>query len=252
MQEKSKGILAYASNTATVDYVGIAKQTLALASSQLNIPYTLITPDTPSNWQNFRKDIDTNQAVPWNNFDRYRCYEHSPYDQTLVIDVDYLVTTKRLLSVFCSGQNLLLCHKNNCLYEPTPARQQLQPVWATVFYFAKSVQAEMFFQLVGKIQRNWEYYRTFFGLQQSQFRNDYAFAMAELISSGYKLTKHTALPWHITTVDKTPEEIDVNNNWIVVRDSAGALILPRQDLHVMSKAWLQTSKLQNFISKALA
>ena len=83
MQERSKGILAYACNTATVDYIGIAKQTLALASAQLNIPYTLITPETPSNWQNFRKDIDTNQAVPWNNFDRYRCYEHSPYDQRL-------------------------------------------------------------------------------------------------------------------------------------------------------------------------
>ena len=41
--EKSRGILAFAYNTETTNYEIIAKQTLALASHTLGLPYTLIT-----------------------------------------------------------------------------------------------------------------------------------------------------------------------------------------------------------------
>lgn len=251
MQERSKGLLAYASNTDTVDYVSIAKQTLELASAQLGIPYTLITPPAVENWSNYRIDVDTHRAVAWNNFNRYMCYEQSPYDQTIVIDVDYLVLTPRLNLLFDTPQDLVLCHNNTFLYNPVESKNQLDPVWATVFYFTKTEKSQAFFYLVGKIQRNWEYYRILFSLSQKQFRNDYAFAMAELIINGYGFNKATRMPLSLLTVDKTPEQIDLGKDWLVIRDSDKANILPRQDLHVMSKSWLQSKHLSELISKAM-
>ena len=250
MQEKSRGLLAYAINTNTVDYVGIAHATLKLASHHLGIPYTLITPDAQDSWQNYRTDIDTHAPVSWNNFDRYRCFEHSPYEQTIVIDVDYLVLTPRLNQLFAIQQDLVLCHDNRLMYQPLESGAVIDPVWATVFYFTKNKKNESFFYLAGKVQRNWEYYKNFFGIPHRQFRNDYAFAIAELITNGYAKCPATRLPWHITTVDRTPKDIEINDKWLIIRDNDKANILPRQDLHVMSKSWLQSSKLTDFIAEA--
>lgn len=250
MPEKSKGILAFASNTATVDYHSIAQRTMTLASCMLGLPYTIVSPEQPVDWKNYRLDIDTKQPVTWNNYGRHMAYEVSPYDQTLVLDVDYLVTTDRLLDLFATDQDLICCHDNQSLSKPSFYHQELRPVWATVFYFTKTPRTKQFFELVGKVQRNWEYYRTFFGIPQIQYRNDYAFAMAELVINGYIPTASTNMPWHITTVDQAPDSIDINQNWIVIREQTGATVLPRQDLHVMSKTWLQSTALDEFIQKA--
>jgi hypothetical protein len=90
----------------------------------------------------------------------------------------------------------------------------------------------------------------FFGILQSNFRNDMAFAMAEKILHGYTLPEYTRMPWGITTVDAPVQQIDINQDWMVVRTEHGADVLPRQDLHVQSKAWLQSSGFDQFLSKA--
>jgi hypothetical protein len=58
------------------------------------------------------------------------------------------------------------------------------------------------------------------------------------------------MPWGITTVDAPVQQIDINQDWMVVRTEHGADILPRQDLHVQSKTWLQSASFDQFINKA--
>ena len=91
--EKSRGIIALANNTSSIDYQGIAKKTLELASHHLNIPYQVISTATPEHWANHRNDIDTQQRVAWLNHNRFQVYDLSPWDETIVIDADYLVTS---------------------------------------------------------------------------------------------------------------------------------------------------------------
>ena len=76
--EKSRGILAFAFNTDTTDYVSIANKTLKLASQKLNLPYTLITETSDNSFYNSRFDIDSNTFVNWRNFNRFSAYELSP------------------------------------------------------------------------------------------------------------------------------------------------------------------------------
>ena len=85
--EKSRGILAFAYNVETIDYVSIAQSTLKLASKNLNLPYTLITDKEFKNESlNSRLDIDSGNFIQWRNAGRHHAYELSPYDETLVID----------------------------------------------------------------------------------------------------------------------------------------------------------------------
>ena len=57
---KSRGILAFAYNTPTTNYIDIATKTLSVASKKLNLPYTLITDDANTQLFNQRFDIDLN------------------------------------------------------------------------------------------------------------------------------------------------------------------------------------------------
>lgn len=247
--EKSKGILAFANNTSSIDYESIGARTLALAGQSLALPTKLVTGQQQDNWHNTRRDVDSKQSVEWNNHSRWQCYELSPWDQTLVIDIDLLVMTDRLLKLFDNLQDYQLCHSNNTLF--TQDHNSFAPVWATVFAFEKTPAAEDFFGLVGRIQRNWNYYRTLFGIVQLEFRNDYAFAMAEIILGGHSRPQHTRMPWGITTVDTPITNIEWSGEWLVVRTEETARVLPRCDLHVMSKAWLQTSALDLLIQGAM-
>jgi hypothetical protein len=243
--EKSKGVLAFANNTPTTDYESIGARTLELAGQSLGLPTKLITGQQQADWHNMRRDVDTLQPVAWNNHSRWQCYELTPWDQTLVIDIDLLVMTDRLLRLFDHLQDYQLCHHNTTLF--TQDAVSFAPVWATVFAFEKTPAAKDFFELVGRIQRNWNYYRMLFGIVQIEFRNDYAFAMAEIILGGHTRTQQSRMPWGITTVDAPVDNIEWVNDWLVVRTADTARVLPRCDLHVMSKAWLQTPALDVLI-----
>lgn len=244
--EKSKGILAFASNTPDVNYEEIAKKTLWLAKVSTGLPIHLELIRPPERWHNIRTDIDSKKIVKWNNYGRCNAYDVTPFDETIVVDIDLLITTNRLVSLFDYPGDYLLCHNNTQLSGETV--QDI--VWATVFMFRKTPASKQFFELVGRIQRNWDYYKVLFGLKIGNFRNDYAFAIAERILGGHTQPLHTRMPFGITTVDYPIKSIDINDSWMVVRNEDNASILPRTDLHVMSKAWLQSPALDKFIKDA--
>ena len=147
---KSRGILAFAHNTEETDYVGIANRTLDLASHVLNLPYTIITEAGPQT-NNTRFSIDFDRFVEWKNGDRHRAYELSPYDETLVIDVDYVVQDRSLLQIFDTSWDYILQRNSHMLFQDelqTMGPTSLPFVWATVFAFRKTPRAQMFFDLV--------------------------------------------------------------------------------------------------------
>ena len=121
---KSRGVLLFAFNS-SIDYVKIAKQCARLVKSNLNLPVTLITDDPTTDWcdnvilvtndvENYKSALDLSS---WKNFDRYRAYELSPYDETLVIDTDYLVLDNSLLNLFGMEYDYRIMESNNTIDE---------------------------------------------------------------------------------------------------------------------------------------
>lgn len=260
--EKSKGVVVFAWNTATVDYVRIANQAARLIHQTLNLPVTLIT-DQPHTYTNIDQTIivANNHSnvrkgyanlTAWRNGDRYRAYELSPYDQTLLLDSDYLqldCSLSKLFEVTTDYQIMVDNQFISAAHNPLMGPISLPMAWATAVVFKKTPKARQLFDLVGRVQRNYDYYRKLYHIQATNFRNDYAFAIANNIINGYTLDQQHCIPQTMLTIDGLIKNIEINNNKLIVRTSDTAHILPRQNIHVIDKDYLLSDNFNNFVEE---
>ena len=265
---ESKGVVFFAHNTADVDYVRIADISARLVEQHLNLPITLIT-DTQSNpkynydhvvrveyrGNNFRNDHISKETKQWKNHGRYTAYEHSPYDNTLLIDTDYLVLDNSLLKLMELDYDYRIMEHSNSSAETMPTRMGivgLPYLWATVVMFRKCPRSEMFFNLIGRIQRNWAYYRNLFMVDGTSYRNDYAFAMSNTIINGYSLTTKNIIPWKMFTVVQEVVRMDTNlKDKIIVRLKDLAITIPKHNVHIMDKDFLTSDNFEEFVEEVL-
>ena len=71
--------------------------------------------------------------------------------------------------------------------------------------------------------------------------------MADIVLNGYILDKKS-IPGSILAIDQPITSIQCYNGSIVVKEKSKAFVLPRTNLHVMSKAYLQTENFTNFVN----
>lgn len=247
--EKSRGIVAFANNTTTTNYVDIANKTLGVASKILNLPYTILSNDL-TRIDNYRYDIDSQEFVEWNNRSRYKAFELSPYDETLVIDADFLILNPTIANIFDTPWDYILQRKSFALTQQWPddmGPYSLPLVWATVFAFRKTKKAKMFFDLIKKIETNYDYYHSLFNIKERNYRNDYAFAIADYILNGYSLNTNS-IPGNMLTVDQVIDSITLQGSKLVVKDKNHSYVLPKTNIHIMSKAYLQSENFSNLIN----
>ena len=265
---ESKGVVFFAHNTVDVDYVRIADLSARLVEQNLDLPITLVT-DTESQPQhdydhvvrvdytgdNFRNDHISKEVKQWKNHGRYTAYEHSPYDNTLLIDTDYLVLDDGLLKLMELDYDYRVMENSNSSAETMPARMgqvSLPYLWATVVMFRKCPRGKMFFDLVGRIQRNWAYYRNLFMVDGTSYRNDYAFAMSNIIMNGYSLTTKNIIPWKMFTVVQEVVRMDTNlKDKIIVRLKDLAITIPKHNVHIMDKNFLTSEAFEEFVEEIL-
>jgi hypothetical protein len=245
---KSRGVLLFAFNTDQVDYVKIAEQSARLINHALNLPVTIIS---DSDVDNQFKNVRTGYAngTTWRNGDRYRAYELSPYDETVLLDTDYLMLDDSLLKILDTTVDYRLMHYNQSPRQSMTGNMgemSLDYVWATAITFNRTDKTKMLFDLVGRIQRNYSYYRKLYNLRERNFRNDYAFAIANNILNGYTTDRSQSIPWSMLTLDQPITSIEVKGNMLVVREQT-AHIISKQNIHVMDKDYLQSSKYIEFV-----
>lgn len=260
---KSKGVVVFAFNSATVDYVALADQTSRLTSKALGLPITLITDldadpvfdydqiiRVESQSGNFR--TNNGEKVEWRNFGRYLAYTLSPYNETLLIDGDYLVLDDSLLKLFEQDFDYKLMHNSQTpdgpQYKMMGTQAALPYVWATVVLFKKTEKAQQYFDLIGRIQRNYGYYKTLFNGNGS-YRNDYAFAIADIILNGYSIDEYKGIPWTMTTIENKINKLETKGSFIVVRQEHRADVVARQNLHIMDKTYLLSDNFTQFVKE---
>jgi len=258
--EKSRGIVVFAINTDTVDYVRIADQTSLLAQKNLGLPVTLITDNSARpkfEYDNIvyvdaQGDNWREGGVQWRNFGRHYAYALSPYYETILLDTDYLVLDDSLLNLFSTDFDYKLMHHNTnyagAVYEMM-GETSLPYIWATVILFRKTVKSQLLFELVGKIQRNYRYYRAVYNIREGNYRNDYAFAIANNIINGYSLNESQGIPWPMLTVEDRIERTVLTDTQLRVYHTDRAVVLPRQNIHVMDKAYLQSRDFEQLVEK---
>lgn len=249
--EKSKGVVIFAANTDTIDYEAIANRAAQLINHYLNLPTTIITDTVETN--NQRYNIDSGKFETWRNSGRYRAYELSPYDQTILLDSDYFVMDNNLLKVLSTLQDYTIVRHNNYLDGATPnplGKYSLPSLWATIVAFNKTAKSKMLFDLVARIERNYGYYRKLYNINETNYRNDYAFTIADNILNGYTQDSSNYLPWPMLSISTTIDSLELTNNKIVVKTQGKAYVLPKQSLHIMSKAYLTSDACVKLIKDA--
>jgi hypothetical protein len=223
----TKGILIYALNNKNIDYIKIALYAATQAKKFLNYPVTLVTDsrdwletqypthtsivdnvifisNKPSNdpstfyhlttrqYRTFRDGTDTHKSEFKNDI-RVKTYEITPYDETLVIDCDYIVNDSILNFCWEQPNDFLIFKKAQDLsyYRYDPLFDKISDTsidfyWATVFWFRKNKNTETFFKLLEHIQDNWNFYRYLYQISYTLYRNDYAFSIAIHIMNGFQ------------------------------------------------------------------
>lgn len=254
----SRGIVVFAFNTATVDYVKIADRTSQLASQYMDLPVTLITDhdaDPKFRYDNIitidrQGDNWRDGNIQWRNFGRHHAYTLSPYEDTILLDTDYLVLDNSLNAIFETDFDYKLMHHNTnyggAVYEQM-GETSLPFIWATVVLFRKSKKSELLFDLVGKIQRNYNYYRALYNIREGNYRNDYAFAIANNILNGYNLNEDQGIPWRMFTIEEKIDQVLYDDNFLYVKHADDARVVARQNTHIMDKQYLQSLDFEQLV-----
>ena len=264
--EKSRGVLLFAFNSSRVDYVEIANRAAAIVKKILQLPVCVVTDSqeqlsdiydsvitVQSQNGNVRFDREGN-TYEWRNFDRFKVYEFSPYDETVLIDSDYIQFDKSLLKLFDQPfdyrlqYNMQTPKAYNC-DEMGPI--SLPMIWATVVLFRKTERSKIFFDLVGRIQRNFGYYRTLFGIPTGNYRNDFAFSIANIILNGYSLSPELSIPWPMTTIEENIQSIATKGKFFIIKYKDRADVVSRQNLHIMDKQYLLSENFKNLVQEII-
>lgn len=135
----------------------------------------------------------TEFSTQFNNKNKHSIYQKSPYKQTLMIDVDYIVGNDSLDVIFDTDYELAM-YKNAISvrnYKPRIWEQKLHPDgidmwWSTVVYWrSDSEVAKLFFGIWEHVKENYQYYKWLYKFPGVLFRTDYAASIAAHILNGH-------------------------------------------------------------------
>lgn len=214
----TKGIVIFAHNNPDFDYGSLAFYCAKQAKKHLNVPCCLIGdhgtiswlrslrgPEVDNVFDNIveielpdgiqkRRVMDganTAHNLPWANNTRSLVYDLTPYEETILIDADYVVLSDYLNNLWSGKDDFMIpdhavdLNGVSLSGEDFIGDASIRNKWATVVYFRKSKNNEILFNLMQYIKEQWVVYRVLYGIRGSLFRNDHLYAIALHILSGY-------------------------------------------------------------------
>ena len=254
----STGVLLYCFNTPEVAYHKFAEKCIKLIKKNLKLTKHEITVVT--NFSTFKQFDDISglniklvenktgnkrayrgKNISWNNLERSLAYEHSPYETTILMDVDYFCFTDNLLTYTNTGYDFLV---HNKVYDLTGTdmilgknESALPLVWATVTIFRKSEFAKQVFDLIKHIQQYYDHYRNLYRIKFRNYRNDYAFAIALHQLNGMNAYKNF-IPTPMAMLAHEVDVLDMSDTGIVFKYGKKIGAINNQDVHIMDKEFV--------------
>ena len=217
MTKETKGALIFARNNAQIDYIKQAHYSAKRIRKYLDIPTSIVTDSVDylkETYKDYEEVFDKVIEVPFTNnsttkryFDgsgvakhlqfkndlRTQSYELTPYDETILLDSDYIIANSLFKNCFEQDHNFLIFKnaKDLTAWRDTAEFEKISDssidfYWATVIFFRKSEENKVFFELTKHIQENWDHYNSIFQVNRGLFRNDHVFSVAIHIMNGYQ------------------------------------------------------------------
>ena len=215
------GALIFAFDNEKTDYVAMAAWSALRIRRHLGIPTAVVTDASADDPRltgvdqiisaepmsgGTRYFDDYQHTVTWYNATRSDAYQLTPWDQTLVLDADYVVCSAELKKVINSTPDFM-CHRHawdmsnrsdfedlNCF-----GHNRMPMWWATVMMFRKSNTAQYIFDCMNMVRDNWSHYRNLYHIPGGNYRNDHALSIALGIVSGHTLAVDN-IPWNLASI----------------------------------------------------
>jgi len=220
----SKGFLYYAHNNGAINYLRLAICSAITGKYQISTFRAMVVTDDESlaslNEQDtklltslfdmvkinndFKTDnrrvIETGgkrEIHSWHNGTRPNAYTDSIYDETIMIDVDFLFQDNNLNKLWGSNTPILMNKdiipivndrdSKHCgfLSHEMVGNFTIPMYWATVVYFSRSDESIEFFNIINHIKDNYFYYQRLYQVEDQAYRNDYSFSIALYMINGF-------------------------------------------------------------------
>ena len=268
----TKGVVLIACNNSEIDYVKQANFLALRISKYMNLPTTLITDNLAyleENYKNhnfeqvveiptttqfsYKKYFDgafSKKQLEFKNTSRSSVYDLSPYDETLLLDTDFIISNDLLNQCFAQQKDLLLYKDAYDLANWRDPNEfayisEIGPTfyWATCVFFRKTPSNKIFFDLISHIKENYNHYRNLYKLNTNVFRNDHAFSIAIHIMNGYTENEFAGnMPGNMfyTTDKDVLLTLDDDNFLVLVQKQQDSneyipLRVKGSNLHIMNK-----------------
>lgn len=216
---QERGVCMFAYNTPELDYIQMAVICAKYVKRHLGLPVCLITDAGGESWlkqshsesdineyidyivetnDEFKENKRTHWDSPWtefnsqfNNSNKHKVWDYSPFEKTLLIDTDYIIKTNFLSNMFdnVSGVSMFKNAISLRNQKPLSGERELNTLgvpmwWSTVVYFDRSDVSEMFFSLWSHVADNYRYYQHLYNFPGKVFRTDYCVSIAVHILNG--------------------------------------------------------------------
>jgi len=173
----TRGVLLFAENS-DINYVQQAETLARSIKAHGDVSVTLVTSDDVSSevFDNVVR-VKTSQGT-WKISNRIRAYELTPYDETIVMDVDmYCPVDLNDYFDLLDGEDLwftttVYTFRNTPVtsyyYRQSILLNNLPNTYVAMYYFKKSTKAENFFAMLQKVHLHWEEYYTVYAPNKTQ------------------------------------------------------------------------------------
>jgi hypothetical protein len=212
---ETKGVCFFAYNTEQIDYGRIAVMAaLFVKRNMVNNNTCLITDQGTWDWISqsqskamidsafdeviltqgeHKSNLRVHHDSPWTKFrsefrnsNKHKILEYTPFDKTLLLDIDYIVQNNNLDYLFDSNEEISMYHNATNLDNQLPKEpeQRLKPygipmLWSTVVYFDKrSELAKLFFDTWAHVAENYDFYKFLYGFPPGLYRTDFCVSIA--------------------------------------------------------------------------
>lgn len=274
------GVCFFAYNNEQIDYVKLALYAAAKVKKHLNQPVCLITDEGTFGWLKQSQDMDIIQQYiddvvlteddmknnvrvhndsPWteyraqfSNSNKHKVFEYSPYDKTLLLDIDYIVKSDFLNHCWDRYEGVSMFDHANYLdnkdaqyAEKWLFKYGIKMWWSTVIYFDKSEMSEMFFNLWSHVADNYSFYQQMYNFPGKVFRTDYCVSIAAHILNGMQdgdaIENFSGFPLNNMSQKDDIVKVINDNTWVMLvnnrKEPWKNIITLHEDvdLHTMNK-----------------
>lgn len=241
--------VAVVTDAGTLDWLKTSRGQPALQQAFDEI---ITVPSEAAQSRRVHDTISTEHTVEWRNRSRVSAYQITPFDETILLDCDYLVQDRSLELCWGSASEVRMNRDIRLLTytEPALSDRRVDAVgiplyWATAVYFRRGEVSETLFGMVEHVRENYEYYRFLYDLPGPLYRNDFAFSIAAHVMNGYYENGGTIeplpCPFLLTSKDRD-DIVDVDRGSILflVNDADDSWRfrpsrVERVNVHVMNK-----------------